>query len=60
MKTYEVSIRPFGVKRIYKTYTVHSDNKAKAERVAETAFYQDEPDKYNLPVRWQYRSEEIK
>lgn len=60
MKTYEVTIRAFGVKRTYKTYTVHADSKARAEAVAETAFSQDEPEKYNrTELKWKYEAARI-
>lgn len=60
MKTYEVSVRPIGVKRICATYTVHADSKTRAEAVAETAFSQDELKKYQNCVRWICTAKEVK
>ena len=48
MKTYEVTARIKGIKRVAKTYTVYATTKAKAEAVARTQFAEEESESYNL------------
>ena len=48
MKTYEVTARIKGIKRIAKTYIVHATSKTAAEAVARTQFAEEETENYNL------------
>lgn len=48
MKTYEVTVRIKGIKRVMKMYTVHATSKTAAEAVARTQFAEEETEHYNL------------
>lgn len=54
MKTYEVTVKVNGIKRVFTTYTIHATTKQVAERVAETEFNQEYPEKCNLGINWKF------
>ena len=59
MKTYEVSIRTRGAKRIVKTYTIHANTASAARTTAMTQFAEENESAYNLHPNWISEAKQI-